>query len=373
MIKLLLVDDDAFYSNLYQAKLAAEGFDVHIARDGVEAVQYLRTAEPPGLIQPDLQMPRMDGMAVLTWIRASPRLRQVPVIVFSSTNHPATIEKAWQAGATRFLSKPLMSPNRVVEEVKDTLKQVAAGAPVMRAPLPAAPAGAEDVAPPDAPDQAAAPVDRAYEERWVGFVRAPTAVARQEALLDIYQLLQPQFTAARRADGLTRLNRLGRALEKLFEQLYETPGAIHLSTQRTLAQGLEIFTDYFTGWNPAGRTAFVPFALLADSDAARATAARGWLAAHHVRAVCLARGADLAAFLRDNPVDVVFTDAPDLDLPAALPRLRPAPRERYVALPLSALSDPRDVIAAPIFPAEFVLKMTVLALRADAPETPAAG
>jgi len=94
---------------------------LHIAPDGQAAIDYLagngpyadRDAHPmPGLIMLDLKMPRKNGMDVLLWLRGEQRNWTVPVIMFSSSVHPAEIRAAYEGGANAFVSKPSGSPER---------------------------------------------------------------------------------------------------------------------------------------------------------------------------------------------------------------------------------------------------------------------
>jgi CheY-like chemotaxis protein len=84
-------------------------------QDGVEAVDYLagkppysdRLANPlPGLLMLDLKMPRMDGFDVLAWLTGQPELRDLPVVVLSSSSNDADVERARNLGARDYLVKP---------------------------------------------------------------------------------------------------------------------------------------------------------------------------------------------------------------------------------------------------------------------------
>jgi CheY-like chemotaxis protein len=65
-----------------------------VLHDGVELIEYLKTHDlrgrPPKVILLDLKMPRMDGRAVLRELRSRPDTRHIPVVVVSSSDHPAT-------------------------------------------------------------------------------------------------------------------------------------------------------------------------------------------------------------------------------------------------------------------------------------------
>ncbi len=115
---VLVADDEESAILLLQTALEETGLamELVIARDGQEAVAYLSALGPkdgaparphPSLLLLDLKMPRMDGFAVLTWLRTRPEFKDLPVILFSSSNHDADMEKARQLGAREYRVKPV--------------------------------------------------------------------------------------------------------------------------------------------------------------------------------------------------------------------------------------------------------------------------
>lgn len=104
--RLLLADDDASTRLLAHSTLSAAGFTVILAANGQEAVEAV-LREPPDLILLDLEMPRMDGYEACQRIRRLPSGADIPVIVVTSLDDPASIERAYSAGATDFITKPL--------------------------------------------------------------------------------------------------------------------------------------------------------------------------------------------------------------------------------------------------------------------------
>jgi CheY-like chemotaxis protein len=84
-------------------------------KDGKLAKDYLagnppyddRSRHPlPGLVLLDLNLPYWSGFEVLEWIRQQPQLQRLPVLVFSSSNRPDDIARAYDLGANGFLVKP---------------------------------------------------------------------------------------------------------------------------------------------------------------------------------------------------------------------------------------------------------------------------
>ena len=82
--------------------------------DGAEAIDYLRGVDDyadrgrfplPALILMDLKMPRVNGFEFLGWLRREPVLRLIPVVVFSSSNLPHDVQRAYELGANSFVVK----------------------------------------------------------------------------------------------------------------------------------------------------------------------------------------------------------------------------------------------------------------------------
>ena len=109
---ILLVEDSPEYAELAVRVLRAEGFtdEVVLARDGVEAIDYLyspeRSAEDmPRLVLLDLNMPHLDGFGVLRKMRQEERTTFVPVVMLTSSNHPDDVHRAYELGANGYLDK----------------------------------------------------------------------------------------------------------------------------------------------------------------------------------------------------------------------------------------------------------------------------
>jgi two-component system response regulator len=113
---ILLVDDDANFAELTKACLLhGDGVanEVVVARDGVEAIEYLfhpgrAATEMPGLVLLDLNMPRMDGFCVLRKMRAAEQTRFIPVVIKTSSVDPEDVSMAYALGPTATLTSSLM-------------------------------------------------------------------------------------------------------------------------------------------------------------------------------------------------------------------------------------------------------------------------
>jgi CheY-like chemotaxis protein len=122
---ILVADDSRTIRELYRQRLTHEGFRVMLADGGREAVQLLST-ETPSLIMLDLQMPEVDGYALLEVIRRQPRLRQVPVIVLTGASDRVQFQRAFDLGATDFILKSTTPPDNVVRQIRAALRDTLA-------------------------------------------------------------------------------------------------------------------------------------------------------------------------------------------------------------------------------------------------------
>ncbi|MET0261779.1 MAG: response regulator [Rariglobus sp.] len=115
---VLLVDDGQDERLLFDraAKKACVSFEMRFATDGEDALAYLSGTGPyadrgrfqmPDLVVLDLNMPRMTGFEVLEWIRKHPHLRELPVIMFTASNHHTDIKRAYELTANSYLVKPM--------------------------------------------------------------------------------------------------------------------------------------------------------------------------------------------------------------------------------------------------------------------------
>ena len=94
-------------------------FEVFIARDGLEALDILKTNFPDVIIL-DVMMPMVDGYATLEQIRKDKNLEHTKVIFLSAKNKASDIEKGLTLGADAYLTKPF-SIKKVVETVLELL------------------------------------------------------------------------------------------------------------------------------------------------------------------------------------------------------------------------------------------------------------
>src|SRR5690606_13993502 len=93
-------------------ELEAEGFEVLLASDGIEALQIARAQRPSAVVL-DLHLPRLDGWSVLSELKSDPALSVIPVVLLSVEEHRS---KGFALGACEYLVKPV-EPQRLVSVV----------------------------------------------------------------------------------------------------------------------------------------------------------------------------------------------------------------------------------------------------------------
>ncbi len=114
--RLLVVDDDPDDVMLIGEAVRRAGLDVDLDSipDGVHLVPYLEgegdfaDAEPgrPDLVLIDLNMPLVDGVSAIEMVKARQELRTVPLVVLSTSNRDSDVDRAYEAGALSYHTKP---------------------------------------------------------------------------------------------------------------------------------------------------------------------------------------------------------------------------------------------------------------------------
>ncbi|PIQ27570.1 hypothetical protein COW36_16455 [bacterium (Candidatus Blackallbacteria) CG17_big_fil_post_rev_8_21_14_2_50_48_46] len=103
--KLVLIVDDALTTRVLQKKmLESAGFEVVLGKDGLEG-QSMFQEHLPDLVITDVEMPKMDGFELTSWIRKDSQHQRVPVLMVTSYGDPEFQKKGKQAGADDFIQK----------------------------------------------------------------------------------------------------------------------------------------------------------------------------------------------------------------------------------------------------------------------------
>jgi DNA-binding response OmpR family regulator len=102
---VLIVDDDASLLGFLAFFFEDKGFEVHTARDGVEAIDLARRHRPPVIIT-DLMMGQMHGFELIRQVRADPALGGAIVIAMSAKAYKSDQDRVRTLGATDYVVKP---------------------------------------------------------------------------------------------------------------------------------------------------------------------------------------------------------------------------------------------------------------------------
>jgi CheY-like chemotaxis protein len=107
-IHCLLIDDDRDDQDIFRLALSDTGIPVKldIANEGNSGLKKLASGPRPDFVFLDLNMPHMDGKTCLTKIRKDPKLKDLPVIIYSTSSYIDDIRETRRLGATGFVTKP---------------------------------------------------------------------------------------------------------------------------------------------------------------------------------------------------------------------------------------------------------------------------
>ncbi len=103
---VLAVDDSLVMRMLLRRALGEQGFAVHLAEDGIAALEWLAVNESPDVMITDINMPRMDGFGLVEAVRARDAHRDMPILVLSTESSDDKQSRATAAGASGWLVKP---------------------------------------------------------------------------------------------------------------------------------------------------------------------------------------------------------------------------------------------------------------------------
>ena len=126
--KLLLADDSVTIQRVIELTFADEDIQVVAVSDGDQAIARLE-ADPPDIVLADIGMPGRNGYEVAAYVKASPRLAHIPVVLLTGAFEPVDQPRADSVGCDGVLAKPF-EPQLVISRVKELLARPG------RAPIP---------------------------------------------------------------------------------------------------------------------------------------------------------------------------------------------------------------------------------------------
>ena len=128
-VELLLIEDNPGDVRLTREALKNSDINVHlsVARDGVEAMDFLRRSGPfadapkPDLVLLDLNLPRKNGREVLSEIKSDPELKRIPVLIMTTSRAEQDVNRAYHLNANCYITKPMDLDEflRIVKAIED--------------------------------------------------------------------------------------------------------------------------------------------------------------------------------------------------------------------------------------------------------------
>ena len=125
-MRLLLVDDSAFFRNMLAPLLSASGYSVTLAESGKQALELKESGRVFDIIVSDIEMPEMDGIEFATALRDDPVWKDTPIIALSSHTAPHIIERSREAGFADFVGK--FDRQGLMDSLKECSLQIGAAA-----------------------------------------------------------------------------------------------------------------------------------------------------------------------------------------------------------------------------------------------------
>ena len=113
---MLVVDDDDVIRQLICVNLELEGFQVHVAVDGQDALDQVKQVQPH-VVTLDIMMPRLDGWEAASRLRADPETAGIKVVLLSARAQEADLERGDRIGVDAYLTKPF-DPDELIDTVR---------------------------------------------------------------------------------------------------------------------------------------------------------------------------------------------------------------------------------------------------------------
>lgn len=116
---VLIVDDEQGTRDLLRLMLKSSGYDIFEAEDGLDALEKVKLIHPDVILL-DVMMPNMDGLEVCRHLRSQPSTATLPIIMVSAKIQVEAIREGLDAGATRYLTKPVSRTN-LIETIREVV------------------------------------------------------------------------------------------------------------------------------------------------------------------------------------------------------------------------------------------------------------
>ena len=400
MKKVLFVEDDAFIARVYSQKLAAEGFELSVAEDGLAAIQRLREFRPD-LVVLDLLMPKLSGVDVLRFIRQQPELKNTRIIVFSNSFLSDLIEQVAAIGVEDALVKASVTPKQLVEIINETLDRpprIYLTADAMAAHLAGhfTPARHVSVSSGSAPTQSVStdisetpaqnadcepPVQKQFLDRAPALFESVRQICRDFLEAEQSPFEPRKLEALRRKIGFVaqtlgvvgrhQLAHLASALEAMLFELEDKFSEMTDSQRHTIASTVAFMADQFEAEQPEADAHLAAAKILVvDDDTVTNRATVLALGRANLSAAAVSDPFDALKRLEENSFDLVLMDVnmPGMDGIALCGQMRRMPSHKktpvifvtghsdFKTRARSVLNGGNDLIAKPILPTELCVK-----------------
>lgn len=331
--KILIIEDDHLTSKIYSQKFMMDGFVVDTAMDGEAGILKLASFKPD-LVLLDLMLPKVNGVEVLRNIRGKQAYQNLPVIVFSNAYLSNMVKDAWEAGASKILTKVNHTPKQVIEEARALLKEAATSAkaevPVIEQPLPTVTVAAVTEATPPPIPSAAHPrstsdMDFEMELRRTFVESAPANMENLRKLLmafnhsptdmavlhELYRKIHSVLGTSA-LSGMKRIAKFCSAVEAFLKDLYHKPEHINQSTIRTLTQSIDFLGDLMQQTQGVTDALAQASILIVDDDEIARRAIGFSLEKADLKSIAIGDAQTALKMLAENQFDLIFLD---IDLP----------------------------------------------------------
>lgn len=121
LTRILLVEDQQDFADMYRFALEGKSYEVHVARTGAEGLLEAASGWPD-LMLLDVHLPDTDGLSVLRQLRSDKRSEALAVIILTNDSNPELMRRAFELGVIDYLQKARQSPNGVALRVKAWLE-----------------------------------------------------------------------------------------------------------------------------------------------------------------------------------------------------------------------------------------------------------
>lgn len=118
--KIALIEDDIAIVQMYRLKFESDGYEVNTAADGVAGLKLIKDFKPD-IVLLDLMMPNMNGLDVLTRLRADSATKDLRVVVLTNMGDAETVAQINKLKANDYIVKAEMTPKEVSAKIKKLL------------------------------------------------------------------------------------------------------------------------------------------------------------------------------------------------------------------------------------------------------------